>query len=52
MITKSTINDQVTVVLQSPKGTGTGTGRGTVIKLHGSADCVGMVVVVALRSCI
>ena len=38
------------MVLRSPKATGTG--RGTVIKLHGSAGCVGMAVVVALRSCI
>ena len=47
----SIVNDhQVIVVLQSPKCTGTG--RGIIIKLHGSAGCVGMVVVVALRSCI
>ena len=49
--TLSIANDHhVIVVLQAPKGTATG--RGTIIKLHGSADCVGMVVVVALRSCI
>ena len=51
--TLSIANDhQVTVVLQSPKGTGTGRGRGTIIKLHGRAGCVGMAVVVALQSCI
>ena len=49
--TLSIANDhQVIVVLQAPKGTGRG--RGTVIKLHGSAGRVGMAVVVALRSCI
>ena len=49
--TLSIANDhQVIVVLQAPKATGTG--RGTIIKLHGSAGCVAMAVVVALQSCI